>query len=125
MHKAVPTVGFIFGYALLAGRGSAISAEAQAATNAASAVVASPERSQALFGEKLAAISSLQALARECGQEGWDGNDAAGIAPFAVHAAESLLRALPPGVPLPELAPEPDGSLSLDWIRSRTRLFSL
>ena len=27
--------------------------------------------------------------------------------------------------PVPEFAPEPDGSVSLDWIQSRTRLFSL
>ena len=28
-------------------------------------------------------------------------------------------------MPLPEFAPEPDGAISLDWIRSRHRLFSL
>ena len=36
-----------------------------------------------------------------------------------------MIRALPPGVPLPEVAPEPDGAISLDWIRSRNNLFSL
>ena len=39
--------------------------------------------------------------------------------------AESFLRALPEGVRIPEFAPEPDGSISLDWIQSRNRLFTL
>ena len=43
----------------------------------------------------------------------------------AVMLAERFLRALPYRIPLPELAVEPDGSISLDWIRSRTRLFSV
>src|SRR6266550_5433638 len=58
-------------------------------------------------------------------QAGWDGADAAAIDPLAVLMARRFLRLLPEGVPLPEFAPEPDGSISLDWIRSRNRLFSL
>jgi hypothetical protein len=47
------------------------------------------------------------------------------IDPIAVLWAERLVRALPDGMPLPEFAPEPDGSISLDWILSCNRLFSL
>ena len=47
------------------------------------------------------------------------------IDPMAMINAEAFVRALPIGVPLPEFAPEPDGSVSLDWIQSRTRKFSL
>ena len=36
-----------------------------------------------------------------------------------------FLRALPDRVPLPEISPEPDGSVSLDWTQSRNRLFSV
>jgi hypothetical protein len=39
--------------------------------------------------------------------------------------AAEFIRVLPEDVPLPEFAPEPDGSLSLDWIQSRHRLFTL
>lgn len=39
--------------------------------------------------------------------------------------AEAFLRALPDGLPMPEFASEPDGSISLDWIQSRTRVLSL
>ena len=83
-----------------------------------------PDRAASLDG-KSAAISKLRSLASECAQEGWDGDQAAAIHPAAVINTERLLRALPQSVPLPELAPEPDGSLSLDWIQSKTRLFSL
>jgi hypothetical protein len=104
---------------------SAISVEASAARKAASALIESVERSQALFGEKAAAISQLRALAIECNQENWDGDGATMIDPTAIFNAEAIVRALPIGVPLPEFAPEPDGSVSLDWIQSRTRQFSL
>ena len=85
----------------------------------------SAERSQALFGRKADALSRLVALAAECADPGWDGEAAVAIDPVAVLWAERFVRALPDGMPLPEFAPEPDGSISLDWIRSRNRLFSL
>lgn len=130
MPEPVSTIGlcYLAGYAALnvyARGGSAISSEARAAQKSASAVVESVERSCALFGEKAAAISQLRTLAHECLEQGWDGNDSSPINPVAVLAAESFLRALPDGTPLPEFAPEPDGSISLDWIQSRSRLFSL
>lgn len=132
MPEPVPVATFgicyLAGYAALnvyARGGSAISFEAQAAQKAATAVVESAERSQALFGEKAAAISQLRALANECAEQDWDGNEASAIDPLAVFMAEGFVRAMPDSLPLPEFAPEPDGSISLDWIQSRNRLFSL
>jgi hypothetical protein len=129
MSEPVSTVGLCFlGYVALstyAKGGSAISVEASAARKAAHAVMESIERSQALFGQKKAAISQLRALAIECGKDDWALDGAAMIDPMAILNAEAIVRALPIGVPLPEFAPEPDGSVSLDWIQSRTRQFSL
>jgi len=105
--------------------GSAISSEARAAQKAATAVVESAERSQALFGEKAAALSKLTALTHECAEKGWDGYEACALDPTAVLIAEGFVRALPDSVPLPEFAPEPDGSVSLDWIHSKNRLFTM
>jgi hypothetical protein len=104
---------------------SAISSEARAAQKAATAVVESAERSQVLFGEKAVAISQLRSLADECSEQGWDGEEACALDPIAAFIAEAFVRALPDDIPLPEFAPEPDGSISLDWIQSRNRLFSL
>lgn len=105
--------------------GTAISTMAQAVQRAAATVVRSTERSQALFGTKADLISRMWALLAECADVDWDGNDAAPLSYGAVVYAAQFIRALPDGVPLPELAPEPDGSISLDWIQSRHCLFSL
>lgn len=116
------------GYAAMQGcvRGSsAVSSEAGVVRDAITAVAKRAEQSQALFGEKATAISQLHALASDCAESGWDDNDACALNPIAVFIAESFVRALPDGLPLPEFAPEPDGSISLDWIQSRNRLFSV
>ena len=109
----------------LARAGSAISSEALTVQQAAQTVMTSVERSQALFGNKAMAISQIWALANECAAPGWDGDDALAMNHIAVFNACAFIRALPDGMPLPEFAPEPDGSISLDWIQSRNRLFSL
>src|SRR5258706_6876016 len=91
-------------------------------------VVATLERappSQAPFGRKAAAISELRAIASNCSKGGWDSDDASAIDPVALLNAEAFVRALPDAIPLPEIAPEPDGAISLDWIQSKTRLLSL
>lgn len=106
-------------------RRSAISAEAAGVHLAALALVNSMEQSRALFGPKADAISQIWALVSECAEAGWDGDGAEPISEIAAHAASDFIRALPDDVPLPEFAPEPDGFISLDWIQSRSRLFSL
>lgn len=83
------------------------------------------EQSQALYGAIADALSELRALAGECAEADWDGYGAIGIHPLAVQRAEGFIRTLPQCVDLPEFAPEPDGAISLDWIRSKDRLFSL
>jgi hypothetical protein len=127
MYRIVPVVGLSGHLALqaLAGGGSAISPEALAVHKAATEVAESAELSLVLFGEKAIALSQLTELAAECSEAGWDGEDAAAIDPIAVLSATRFVRGLPYGMPLPEFSPEPDGSISLDWIRSRNRLFSL
>jgi hypothetical protein len=127
MHRIVPVVGLSGHLALqtLISGGSAISPEAHAVHRAATKVAEEVERSVALFGEKAAALSRLAAMARESGEQGWDGGDAAPIDPIALLSAERFVRAMPDSVPLPEFTPEPDGSISLDWIRSRNHVVSL
>ena len=117
-------MGFAAIYSL-AGPSSAMSAEAVVVRAAANSVVNSVERSQALFGDKSVAISNLWALANQCAEAGWDGQGALSMNRSAIYNAVAFIRALPDGVLLPEIAPEPDGSVSLDWIKSRNRLFSM
>lgn len=105
--------------------GTAVSLEAKEVLNATRKVARHMERSQSLFGKKTFAISEVRKLADECAIENWDGNGAAAIDDVAVDRAIEFIRALPGTMPMPELAAEPDGSISLDWIQSRHRLFSL
>lgn len=104
---------------------SAVSNEAKSAVRAAAKVTGSAEVSHVLFGAKAAALSALREMVDECANNDWDGNDAEGISVTAFWNAENFIRALPEDFPLPEFAPEPDGSISLDWIKSRHRIFSL
>jgi hypothetical protein len=105
--------------------GTAVSSEAREIRNAACVVVNFMERSHALFGAKAVAITQIRELARECSESGWDGEDASPLHPAVVDSAVEFVRTLPDTVALPEFAPEPDGAISLDWIQSRTRIFSV
>lgn len=128
MLEIIPIETSSVGYFALdafAGGSSAVSLAADEVRKAARKAVNEAELSQALFADKAAAISQLRALETECAEEGWDGYGAAAIDLDAVVLAERFLRALPNRIPLPELAVEPDGSIELDWIRSRNRLFSV
>lgn len=118
----------VAGYAMLvsfASRGSAVSREAGDMRRSAMAIMESAERSIALFGAKKTLISDIYAVAAECAWDDWDGAGAASIPASVVERATELVRALPAHLPLPEIAPEPDGALSFDWIASRSRAFSL
>ena len=104
---------------------SAISPEAKFIRNAQTAISELAEKSQALFGKKADALTQLSTLVYECSEQNWDGNDASAIDLLAVQIASQFLCALPADIQMPEFAPEPDGSVSLDWIKSRNRIFSI
>ena len=121
-------MGYAAGYAVVSGlarRSSAVSAEAQVVRNAARAVIDLAECSYALFGPKIAVISLIRSIARDCAEPDWNGEGARPLSPEAVESAEEFVRALPTGYPLPDVAPEPDGAVSFDWIQSRHRLLTL
>ena len=105
--------------------GSGVSAAAKAVGREAADLLEIYEESQSQFGAKAEAISQLRMLAKECGEDDWDGNQACAIDERALETAEDFVRALPEDVPMPECAPEPDGAISLDWIQSRNRVFSI
>lgn len=106
-------------------KNTGFSPEAETVSNKITKIRDWLEDSQALYGEKTKAISLLSELADECGVENWDGYGGRPIDIDSVTVAESFVRALPRGVTLPEFAPEPDGSISLEWIPSRTCTFSI
>lgn len=129
MPEPISTLGICCaaGFTLLSSyaRGrTAVSEEANFARQAANELVHSIERSEALFGEKSGAISRLRSLENECLAQDY-GDESTQLTPLAVGIAENFVRALPDGIPMPEFAGEPDGSVTLDWIESKNRLFSI
>lgn len=128
MLAALSRVDVLAGYATLSssGReGSAISGESKVVRRAVADVMHSAEQSQSLFGSKAVAISQVWALVNECAEPGWDGADAEAVNLLAAFAAQDFVRTLPAGVPPPEVVADPDGAISLDWIHSRNRSFSV
>lgn len=122
------SVTLLAGYAglqLLASTGSALSNEARDLRDRASVMIRSASLSQALYGAKNLAISQLWELVQECAAANWDGERALPLSELAAAQAEQFIRLLPNGLPVPEVSADPDGSISLDWMPSRHRLFSL
>jgi len=109
----------------LAGTLTGVSLEARSVRDAMRELITSSERSAALFGDKASLLSKLWSLADECGEDDWDGEGGLALDDGAIGAAVSFIRALPTYFPLPEVAPEPDGAVSLDWSVSKTRMFSV
>jgi len=83
------------------------------------------ESSVSLFGDKSVALSELAALFEECSEDGWDGGQADAISEAARSNVKAFITALPWEMEMPELAAEPDGSVSLEWDGGFRRLFSV
>jgi hypothetical protein len=64
-------------------------------------------------------------LASECQETDWDGYGAEPVDDRALNLAQEIIFSLPEGVALPECAIDPDGCVSLDWMPTRHRTFTL
>ena len=111
--------------ALLAHPCNAVSHEADYIQKFKSDIVYSAEQSIALFGGKEQVISMICEIEAECGVSDWDGYGASPVSYLSALKAKEFVRCLPANLPMPEVAPEPDGSLSLDWMTSKSRRFSV
>jgi len=107
------------------GDGTAVSAEADTIRRSVSAVIESVHESVWLFGLRGEAVSEVLSVAAKHSQARWDGEGAEPVSVLAIDRAIAFIRALPRSIPVPEIAAEPDGSISLDWIDSRSRVLSI
>jgi len=73
-----------------------------------------PERSLVVA---LALLADLARLG-----PGWDGYGADPIEVACVDNVRAVLAALPAGIPSPEISPNPNGTLTLDWVAAGYRL---
>ena len=94
-----------------------VSPESGILRKAANTVNNAARRSESLFGWKSKTLQQLRGAVAEGIESGTD-DDAVNVDPRALALAEAFIDVLPEGFPLPEFALEPDGSISLDWIRA-------
>jgi hypothetical protein len=70
-------------------------------------------------------ISTFEEAVQEALVENWDGHGARPVSPLAAQMAAAFIKLLPTAFPLPEFSVDPDGEVSLDWIRERDWLLSV
>ena len=72
------------------------------------------------------ALKALTSIGEECSIINWDGYDSNPIEVAAINEARGFLNILPTSpFPMPEIAPMPDGGISLEWYKGKGRSFSL
>lgn len=68
-------------------------------------------------------IDTLLMLPAEYLEANWNGEEAAPIPETAIQEARRFLHKLPATFPLPEVVPEPDGYLGLEWYANKWLLY--
>lgn len=71
------------------------------------------------------ALRALQEVCQEHSIENWDGYGAAPISHQAYSEAAKLLRMLSSFIPMPDILPEPDGGLGLEWYKEKDFSFTI
>lgn len=104
---------------------SGVSLEAESIREQTRELSEQPGTSESYYDAKARCYDELNDVALECNAADWDGYDALPVPLEAVINAQALVRALPDDIPMPEIAPEPDGAISLDWVKSRHELVSV
>lgn len=68
-------------------------------------------------------VAGLDEVFVECLEEGWDGYDARPVSIGAYTDIKSFLQLLPPQYSNPDIVPEPDGGMGLEWANNDTGRF--
>lgn len=68
---------------------------------------------------------ALDNLRTECLHDNWDGYGAKALQSGAYSAALRFLQQLPPTIPEPDLAVDPDGMVAFEWINGARKAFSI
>jgi hypothetical protein len=78
-----------------------------------------------LLGWRTRVRGEISELLQHYGLAGWDGEDAVPISVEVATIANSLVDILPDNTIPPEITPEIDGRISLDWNLGKNRILSL
>ena len=87
--------------------------------------IVSEFRNTETLGRSDEVLQSLNEVFDECYEEGWDGYDALPITGSAYVEAKRLIESLPltSFFPMPEVVPEPNGVIGLEWYRKNRLVF--
>lgn len=66
---------------------------------------------------------SLRDVIDECKNENWDGYEARPVSDDTIREANSFLCALPSWLTIPDIIPEPDGSIGFEWYKEKNKIF--
>ena len=102
---------------------TAVSEPACSVRKAARSAVSELEVSRWFFGARLSLITELLELGRECAAPNWDGYSARPIDALVIWRATTFVRSLPRDLPVPDVAPAPDGSITFEWLVGQHRRF--
>jgi len=81
--------------------------------------------SVALSGQRDEVMRQLEEVLDDCGLRNWDGYGAEPVTLDAFKCAYRFLEALPCGLPMPTLAADTDGHITLEWYSGPTRVLSV
>ena len=68
---------------------------------------------------------AIQDVSLECRVPGWDGYGAAAVTTEIVERAIAFAEAIPSGLPMPEVAAEPDGQITFECHLARRQTLSV
>jgi hypothetical protein len=71
------------------------------------------------------ALTTLGRVLEECAEPGWDGYRARAVSEATARRVETFINALPMSLTAPEIVPEPDGEIAIDWHFSPTLQLSI
>ena len=77
------------------------------------------------WGQRKTIQNEIEAIYREFSYPGWDGYDAFPIERISISTSLAFVQSLPNGIIAPELAPESDGGIALDWRKGENMIFSI
>jgi hypothetical protein len=103
-----------FGYSFASSRGQGVSREADRLQEL---LIESREdrRYSIILGWRDQLADDVREVLEDCSDAGWDGYHASPINPFSAFQCIRLIELLPEGLLAPDIVPEPDGSIGLEW----------
>ncbi len=94
-------------------------------SRSASASTYMPDVSAAASSVQSASFATLARIARECSEAGWDGYDAKPLSRSTCDRARAFLNVLPSFIVAPDIVPEADGEIAIEWHVAPRRTFSI